>query len=209
MKRKRFSTHFAQKITSIIVTSLVILGSGVDTIDAFAPDINESADLMDPVLTPESDPEIEELKKVSRQLSTDVSELTCLYRVIGSESHVESEQRIIAWVVRNRVEKGIYGKGYCGVAYAKLQFSGLTHRGDPNYAKNNGAQLGNPYDASWVSAERIAREVYNASPSNRPIGKDVTHFYSPNLVNPGWAEHFEHEFSSTVDGVTRFRFYSS
>lgn len=205
MKRIRISKHLAKRITSSIVITLIILGSGVDTIDAYAPDTNESADVMDPVLTPDSDPEVQQLKEVVQKLSTDVSELTCLYRIVGSETHVVSEQRIIAWVVRNRVQKGMYGKGYCGVAYAPLQFSGLTHKADPNYSKNNAAQLGNPYDESWASAERIAREVYNASSTENPIGPHVTHFYSPQLASPAWAQKLTYEFSSG----NRFRFYSN
>lgn len=188
---------------------MIVLGSGVDTIDAYAPDTQKSSEVMDPVLTPTIDYKVEDLKQQVQTLSKDSNEILWLARVLYSETKRSDEQRIIAWVVRNRVENGYWGKTYQSVSTARHQFSGL-HSYDRNYSHNISRNFSST-EPAWKTAVDIAREVYYAPASDRAISKSVQYFLSPNALTrmPDWAlgQTPVHETTEGGDFV-RFAFYA-
>ena len=109
-------------------------------------------------------------------------------RALYSESKRSDEQRLIAWVIRNRVESPHYPDTYKEVVLQKKQFSGLNAY-DENYELN----VTRTYESTgrgWDSALAIAEGVYNAPDIARLIPSNVRHFYSPHAVRsvPEWAE---------------------
>jgi hypothetical protein len=119
----------------------------------------------------------------------DNNEILWLARVMYSETKDADEMRLIAWVVRNRVETDYHGSTYAEVAQSKDQFSGLNP-GDPQYKTNISLDYSDTKNAVWQTALRIAREVYYAPDSERPFSQSVRHFYSPDAVStePSWAK---------------------
>ena len=133
-------------------------------------------------------------------------EILWLARVIYSETKNEDEMRLIAWVVRNRVENDYWGDTtYKSVVTRKNQFSGLNY-GDLQYSHNISLTYDDKYMV-WQKALSTATEIYNASDSQRPFARDVQHFYSPNVISaPNWAENDKHAFSTNNDS---FAFYKN
>lgn len=141
---------------------------------------------------------------------TDKREILWLARIIYSETKRSEEQKLVGWVVRNRVDTGYTGHTYEDVAKHSSQFSGL-HPGDPRY-EHNMSRWYSSSGASWESALAIAKEVYFADPSSRPFNKLTRHFYSPMAVSndPGWV-HGQKAVRVVKDpytNQTRFAFYS-
>jgi len=114
-------------------------------------------------------------------------EILWLARVIYSETKKESEQVLVAWVVRNRVETNFNGNSYREVATSRGQFSGLNVS-DLQYIHN----ISRNYDSggeSWSKALQVAEAVYSSPVFLRPFSKTVRHFYSPisTSVDPAWS----------------------
>lgn len=120
--------------------------------------------------------------------STDKREILWLARIMYSETKRADEQRLIGWVVRNRVDTGYTGRTYEDVAKHSNQFSGLQPY-DARYEHNISRWRSSP-GKSWEAALQIAKEVYFADSSERPIALTTRHFYSPNAVakTPVWAQ---------------------
>lgn len=139
----------------------------------------------------------------------DAREILWLARAIYSESKREYEQRLVAWVVRNRVESERYPDTYREVVLQRSQFSGL-HPTDRQYWLNISREYTHG-GMGWDTALSIAEEVYNADASERPISALVTHFYSPVSVRttPAWAR--DKAPAYTVEDITgtRFAFYAN
>ena len=132
-------------------------------------------------------------------------------RAIYSETKVPAEQRLVAWVVRNRVEAQQYPDTYKDVVLQPNQFSGLNSS-DFHYYTN----ISLKEDATlpgWATAYEIAQEVYNADSSARPISETVWHFYSPISASrtPSWALGSEpvHESKDFATGTVRFAFFAN
>ncbi len=140
----------------------------------------------------------------------DRAEILWLARVIYSETKVPEEMRLVAWVVRNRVETGYRGTTYRAVATSAKQFSGLTP-GSPDYERNVSLDYEDTGNRSWVAALAIAEEVYTANLDSRPFPKTVRHFYSPHAVSatPFWVDTGELRLKiAAPDGSPpRFAFY--
>lgn len=137
-------------------------------------------------------------------------EVLWLARCIYSESDRDDERRLVAWVVRNRVETGFRGDTYREVVLEPRQFSTFntpSARRTRILAFDGHSQL-----PSWRQALQIAREVYEAPPSARPFSLSTRHFYSPVSMEgrrrPAWTVGFE-PLSSAALGVdpVRFQFY--
>src|SRR3989344_1812815 len=110
-------------------------------------------------------------------------EILWLDRVLYSETKVKEEQIMVAWVVRNRVETGYRGENtYEAVARDPKQFSGIKSVSKLEYSDTD--------RKIWMDTINIARAVYFADASLRPIAKSVRHFYSPEVVvrDPNWAK---------------------
>ena len=141
------------------------------------------------------------------QAPEDDEEILWLARTLYSETKREDEMRLVAWVVRNRVETKFRGTTYKEVALSHKQFSGLN-KGDKQYAHNISLTFEHTY-TSWQTAVRVAREVYYAPASERPLPTTVRHFYSPIAVRmaPGWSTEGTLYHSTTSEHGTRFAFY--
>ena len=137
-------------------------------------------------------------------------EILWLARCIYSESDRPDEQRLVAWVVRNRVETQFRGDTYREVVLESKQFSAFN---DPTPRRQHILSLtaSTPLP-SWQKALEIARQTYEAPSSERPFSITTRHFYSPISMKgravPEWA--VSHT-PITVAGVTvddrRFRFF--
>ena len=114
-----------------------------------------------------------------------------LARGIFSESKRPEEQKLVAWVVRNRVETGYRGKDrYKDVVLDPYQFSAFN----PHSRKRAFYSRLDTSDTivGWRTALRIAEEVMNAPESSRPFPVETRHFFSersmPGHITPYWAE---------------------
>lgn len=136
-------------------------------------------------------------------------EILWLARAVYSETKDAHEQKLVAWVIRNRVEAGFRGLTYEEVVLASNQFSGLNPL-DPQYAINISRDYGDAGEA-WLSALALASQVYSAPASERLVPKEVLHFYSPISARrePLWASGREpvHLIKDENSGYTRFAFY--
>lgn len=115
-------------------------------------------------------------------------EILWLARGVYSETKNEEEMRLIAWVIRNRVETKYRGTTYQEVLTREKQFSGL-HASSPEYKNNLSLEYDDMKNKDWRVALAVAKEVYTADKSARPFPKTVRHFYSPALIEtaPEWA----------------------
>ncbi|SHL02321.1 cell wall hydrolase [Rhodothermus profundi] len=119
-----------------------------------------------------------DLMAAFRRLSLlEQDEVLWLARCIYSESNRPEEQRLIAWVVRNRVETRYRGDTYREVVLEPRQFSAFNR---PTPRRDLILNLTPRSTApGWQQALRIALEVFQAPPSARPFPITVRHFYSP------------------------------
>lgn len=141
--------------------------------------------------------------------ATDKREILWLARILYSETKRAHEQRLVAWVVRNRVDTGYTGRTYERVANHSAQFSGLQPF-DPRY-EHNMSRWWESSGESWKSALAIAKEVYFAPESERPFSVTTRHFYSPVAVSkPAWAKGREavRVVRGTRHTQPRFAFYA-
>ena len=150
-------------------------------------------------------------QKEDAVLTRDEEEILWLARVLYSETKRASEQRLIAWVVRNRVETGFWdGHTYKAIATQPDQFSGLQPK-HPHYDYNISLSYSDTDNSHWNQALSIARSIYYAPSSERPFSQMTRHFYSPHAVtrHPQWASGQEaiHTVEAN-DGRIRFAFYS-
>lgn len=140
----------------------------------------------------------------------DKREILWLARIVYSETKRPHEQRLIAWVVRNRVDTGYTGRTYESVANESSQFSGLQ-KSDPRYEHNMSRWWASNGD-SWKSALAVAKDVYFAPERERPFAITTRHFYSPVAVSkPDWARGREavHVINGSRSHAPRFAFYAS
>lgn len=137
-------------------------------------------------------------------------EILWFARTIYSESKDAGEQRLVAWVIRNRVESDLYPDTYKEVVLQKGQFSGM-HPSDRQYSINTSLDYDDSSPA-WDSALSIARSVYYGSSLLSPLSSEVMHFYSPiSVINtPSWAAGLEpaHTVRDTGTSAVRFAFYA-
>jgi hypothetical protein len=138
-------------------------------------------------------------------------EVLWLARCIYSETNRPEEQRLVAWVVRNRVETRYRGDTYREVVLEPLQFSAFNR---PSPRRDFILTL-TPHATApgWQQALRIALEVYQAPASARPFPITVRHFYSPISMPtnnpPLWAQAgvpFQGPAVAHID-PQRFRFF--
>ena len=140
----------------------------------------------------------------------EADEILWLARCIYSESDRAHEQRLVAWVVRNRVETRFRGSTYRDVVLEDRQFSAFNDP-TPRRARILALTEQDRFPA-WRSALSIAREVYHAPASRRPFPQTTRHFYSPvsmrNRAVPHWAvAETPLALASHDIDADRFRFY--
>lgn len=149
---------------------------------------------------------------ITQEVLNNREEILWLARIIYSETKVEEEMILIAWVARNRKDTGYRGDlTYETVAKSRYQFSGLNSF-DPEYYTNINLGYKDTSNKSWVMALDIAEKIYYANNTDRPFPQTVRHFYSPKSVvnTPSWADTKQLYYS--VPGKSgepmRFAFYN-
>jgi hypothetical protein len=111
------------------------------------------------------------------------SETLWLARCIYSETDRIDEMRVVAWVVRNRVEAGYRGQSsYRGVVLDPFQFSAFNRR-SPRRAWYSKLDTETGTDR-FNDAVAVAYDVHYADRSEAPIPNTVMHFYSPHFYSP-------------------------
>ena len=113
-----------------------------------------------------------------------------LARCIYSETNRPEEQELIAWVVRNRVERNYRGKStYRHVVLDPYQFSAFNDDA-PKSQLYRSLSLHHDLDG-WERAISIAYYVRHARPQYRPFSEGTLHFYSEQSMvgklMPNWA----------------------
>ncbi len=140
-----------------------------------------------------------------------MDEVLWLARCVYSESDRVPEQRLVGWVVRNRVETSFRGSSYREVVLEPRQFSAFN-----SVSVRRSTILAYDQDSlvpSWIRAVGVALDVYQARPTARPFAIDTRHFYSPvsmpNGGRPDWSD-AGIRLSSVALGVDpdRFLFFS-
>ena len=195
----------------LIVISLTALTGAVPT-EAQAPTEEETASHDDGFVTEEARAAaLEKLATEIKQIAYDSEQIEWLARVIYSETKRPSEMPYIAWVIRNRVDIGYRSydatagvNNYLGAALASSQFSGMHPHLDRNATKNLAMGYHSAGVPAWDAAVEVARDVYYADSSERLLGQTVTHFYSPFIAPPAWAQ--SHKLAYKFEG--RFHFYT-
>lgn len=136
----------------------------------------------------------------------EADEVLWLARCLLSEADRAEEQRLVAWVVRNRVETRYRGSTYREVILEPYQFSAFN---TPSPRRDEILRL-TPYSTSawgWQTAVEIALEVYQAPETARPFPVTVRHFYSPISMPehraPQWAQG---RTPLSLPGIDSFRF---
>lgn len=117
-----------------------------------------------------------------------LDEVVWLARCLYSESDRADEQRLVAWVVRNRVETGFRGTTYRSVVLEPRQFSAFN-RPTPRRRYLLGLDAGSGAPA-WRSALAVALDVYRAPADTRPFEQTTRHFYSPVSMPGGAVPHW-------------------
>ena len=166
----------------------------------------------DAAAQPATPPSASELRtRLGRLSPIQQDEVLWLARCIYSESDRAHEQRLVAWVVRNRVETKYRGETYRKVILEPLQFSAFN---EPSIHRNHLLSL-NQYSLSkaWRQALDIALDVYQDAASKRPFHITTRHFYSPISMKggrtPRWAKNTT-ALSAARLGVDphRFKFFA-
>ncbi len=107
---------------------------------------------------------------------TDSDDVTYLAKTLYGEARGQNRvsKEAVAWVIRNRVESGIWGKTYKSVVTAHLQFTCWSSKIDPG----NYAAIQNPSGPVWEECKQVAEEVVSAPASSNPIPGAIN-YYSP------------------------------
>lgn len=141
-----------------------------------------------------------------------------LARAIYSETNRPEEMRLVAWVIRNRVEQNFRGKStYKDVVLDPKQFSAFNRSNGLReyYMTKTTADVDNSdLGQRWKKALVIANEVRTRPPVFRPFSKKTLYFYSEVSMprwkpHPHWRSKFERVSVVATDpiNVQRFRFY--
>jgi hypothetical protein len=103
-------------------------------------------------------------------------EITYLAKTLYGESRGEPHQSkvAVAWVIRNRVESGVWGKTYKATVTAKGQFTCWSKDIDPG----NYDAIQNPSGPLWEECKQVASEVINA-PYSANVLPGAINYYSP------------------------------
>lgn len=86
----------------------------------------------------------------------------------------------VAWVIRNRVEAGYFGKGYTGVCLKPSQFSCWNSTRPEKITIS-------PKDRRWRMCIDVANYVMAAPAIFNPLPA-VTHYFNPVLCWPDWVK---------------------
>lgn len=137
-------------------------------------------------------------------------------RAIMSETDRPREMKLVAWVIRNRMEHGHYPSRARNVVLQPKQFSAFNP-GMPRrawYLSLERKHLAPGAMARWKQdlwhvAIMTAEDVYSASPEENPL-PGVLHFYSPVSMEPrGHTPHWAQGIDPVLTIEDRFRFFAN
>lgn len=195
--KRRMNVRMVKKLFLAIVAGVLSASASI------AVPSGTTAALYDDVQA-EADSVAERIRRLSPMAADDV---VWLARCIYSESDRAHEQRLVAWVVRNRVETQYRGSTYRDVILEARQFSAFnepTRRRERILGLTPASMYG-----PWRTALDIALDVYQAPASERPFARTVRHFYSPISMRGGLRPHWADsgtEIPPSRLGVDPFRF---
>ncbi|MEM1269681.1 MAG: cell wall hydrolase [Bacteroidota bacterium] len=196
---------------------MMTLGAGFLTVNPFKAEMRppEPLELIEARPAEPIDPSMRRLHNET-YVAQDVFENAKLWlaRCIYSETKRPDEQRLVAWVVRNRVETAFRGRTtYQRVVLDPYQFSAFN---PGEYSRRHFMSLKPSYnERTWQQALNIAEEVLLADPLARPFALNTRHFYSErsmpsHMRHPRWAKNRVPVNLADFDiDERRFRFYSN
>jgi len=105
-------------------------------------------------------------------------------RTLAQEARGEpiEGQRAVAWVMRNRIRDGRWGKNLASVCLWRGQFSGWYMPRDPNFAYACGLKNDDPV---LVKMRNVIDEVMAADQSKDPTN-GATHYFAITIPAPKW-----------------------
>lgn len=120
-----------------------------------------------------------------------LTELMYLAKTIWAEARSEGVigMRLVAWVIRNRVNDKRWPDTYYSVTTQRAQFSAWLPN-DPNRPKLADPLAGGPKDdEAWFAAISVADRVMDAPESENPL-PGVYHYFDVRLKDnpPSWAK---------------------
>lgn len=197
--------HFGKKLIAVLASLLAVVLLALTT----AFNTMDRAELADRA-TPLARVELTSAPEFS--LETVNADVLWLARCIYSETKRPTEQELVAWVIRNRVETRYRGQAtYQGTVLDPFQFSAFNpgsskRRHYVNLTETSSAR-------GWNRALQIAHSVYYAPSHERPFPKQTRHFYSERSMRgggtPDWARGKTpiRPAGLNID-ARRFRFYA-
>ncbi|MDA8486836.1 cell wall hydrolase [Pseudomonas resinovorans] len=104
------------------------------------------------------------------------SDLMYLARTLYGEARGQNyaSKVAVAWIIRNRLNTGRWGKTYRSVVTARLQFTCWSQSIDPHGYK----AIHNPQGVAWSDCQNAALEVMNAAASANVL-PNALYYYSP------------------------------
>lgn len=107
-------------------------------------------------------------------------------RTLAQEARGEPAegQKAVAWVMRNRITDGRWGKNLASVCLWKGQFSGWYMPRDPNFAYACGLSDADPV---CVKMGHIIGGVMAAPAIEDPV-KGATHYFATSIPDPAWVK---------------------
>lgn len=138
-----------------------------------------------------------------------------LARAVYSETDRPDEMRLVAWVVRNRVEKEYRGREtYREIVLDPKQFSAFNEDNPLREYYMTKPVRDASHNSRWEAALEIADEVRRRSPLFRPFSSKTLYFYSevsmpPHSPHPDWRHDFDLVSTAATRAVEprRFRFF--
>lgn len=93
-------------------------------------------------------------------------------------------QQAVAWVIRNRLATGTWGKSLASVCLWRAQFSGWYMPSDPNFAA--ACDLANN-DPTLLALTKVLSDVMSADRSQDPTGGATSYYAVSMTTPPAWA----------------------
>lgn len=109
----------------------------------------------------------------------------CIWREARGE--VDEAKYGVAWVVKNRVDKGTFGTGYAGVILKPFQFSSFNGMGKNGLVDANTMKFPIPQtDRAFGACLLAAKRVYEASAPDPTHGSQFYH--DDSIAPPNWTK---------------------
>lgn len=185
-------------LRTAFISLLTLCMIGPPTVGRTAAPVYDAGDDADPIT------------KIRELPARAMNEVVWLARCMYSESNRPHEQRLVGWVVRNRVETEFRGRTYREVILTPRQFSAFN---EPSPRRRHLLNLTLDSESpGWQKVLDVAYRVYTAPPEERPFPITTRHFYSPVSRSsehpPSWVDDHTPLPSASLGVLPhRFKFY--